>query len=103
MSTRYDGKPFLRLLDSYVLDAIGALDKANSEWLTASEPHLRATYGGEGSWQDIVAAQMQFPPGMQDAIRELWASGKARFAAAGQDAPDPVKFAVTFVDQKFPH
>ncbi|VVT20253.1 hypothetical protein [Erythrobacter sp. EC-HK427] len=103
MSDRYDGKPFLRLLDSYVLDAIGALDDANAAWLTASEPHLRATYGGEGSWQAIVAAQMQFPAGMQDAIRQLWESGRARFAAAGQGEPDPVMFAITFVDQKFPH
>lgn len=102
MTARYDGKPFLRLLDSYVLDAIGHLDAANRQWLKDSEPHLRATYGGEGSWQDVVAAQMQFPAGLPDAIRELWENGRARFIAAGEGEPDPVQFAYTFVDSKFP-
>ena len=53
MTDRYEGKPFLRLLDSYVLDAIGKLDEANAKWLVEAEPYFRETFGGTGSWQDI--------------------------------------------------
>ena len=38
MSDRYSGKPFLRLLDSYVLEAIGELCESNVKWIQASEP-----------------------------------------------------------------
>ncbi|AKM09192.1 hypothetical protein [Croceicoccus naphthovorans] len=103
MSDRYAGKPFLRLVDSYVLDAIGALDTANRDWLTAMEPNLRHTYGRDGAWQDIVAAEMRFPDGMAGSIREVWDKGRVRFLQTSGEAPDPVAFTHQFVDTNFPH
>ncbi|MFC3097413.1 hypothetical protein [Alteraurantiacibacter palmitatis] len=103
MSDRYEGKPFLRLLDSYVLSAIGALDRANEDWLAAAEPHFRHIFGEAGSWREIVAARMQFPAGMEGAIAEVWDKGRARFAAEAGEEADPVQFAYTFVDTNFPH
>ena len=103
MSDRYEGKPFLRLLDSYVLAAIGRLDDANAQWLVSAEPHFRATYGHEGTWQNIVEKRMQFPAGMQSAILETWLKGRERYTQATGEEPDPVQFAHTFVDTNFPH
>lgn len=103
MSDRYEGKPFLRLLDSYVLAAIGQLDDANSQWLSEAEPHFRATFGHDGTWQQIVAARMQFPQGMEASIAEVWHAGKIRFLAETGAAPDPVVFTHQFVDTNFPH
>ena len=103
MTDRYDGKPFLRLLDPYVLDSIGKLDEANRKWLNDAEPPFRATYGEEGSWRQIVEARMQFPPNMQAAIQELWDKGKVRYLEHTGEEPDPVHFTYTFVDEKFPH
>ena len=103
MSDRYDGKPFLRLLDSYVLAAIGALDKPNADWLTQAEPHFRATFGQTGSWREIVEGRMQFPAGMESAIVDLWESGRIKFVQQTGEDPDPVQFAHTFVDTNFPH
>ena len=103
MSDRYEGKPFLRLLDSYVLDTIGHLDAANSTWLTEAEPFFRATYNAQGSWREIVEKQMQFPAGMAASIRELWTKGSARFVEANGHAPEPMQFTVMFVDENFPH
>ena len=103
MTDRYEGKPFLRLLDSYVLDAIGKLDEANAKWLVEAEPYFRETFGGTGSWRDIVAQRMQFPEGMQPAIVEMWDKGRARFIAENGHEPEPVQFAHMFVDQNFPH
>lgn len=58
---RYAGKPFLRLLDSYFLDVIGQLGEAQNAALVAMQPRLAAVYRDQGSWQEIVARQMDFP------------------------------------------
>lgn len=93
MTDRYAGKPFLKLLDSYVLDAIGALSPAANVALTARDPHWRAT----------VVLRMNFPAGMSDAIRQVWESGRRKFAAENGHDPDPAEFARIFIDSKFPH
>lgn len=103
MSDRYEGKPFLRLVDSYVLDAIGALDDANQDWLKAMEPNLRHTYRMNGTWQEIVAEQMKFPDGLPATIREIWEKGSLKFRELSDEEPDPVQFTHEFVDKNFPH
>jgi len=103
MTDRYAGKPFLRLLDSYVLDSIGHLDAEQDGKLTAMEPRFREVFGETGDWRAIVAARMQFPEGMAGAIRQVWDKGRDRFVAANGREPDPVEFTQVFVDTKFPH
>lgn len=103
MNDRYEGKPFLRLLDSYVLDAIGELDEANENWLVEAEPHFRHTFGEEGSWRDIVEKRMQFPDGMKAAIIEVWDKGRISYLWEKGEKADPVGFAHSFVDSNFPH
>ena len=103
MSDRYEGKPFLRLLDSYILDTIGALDEANRKWLVASEPYHREIFGAKGGWREIVAERMNFPQGMDATIVEVWEKGSARFRQDTGEEPDPVQFTHMFVDQNFPH
>jgi len=103
MSERYTGKPFLKLIDCYVLDAIGCLDEASDAALKGMEPQFRESFGEEGGWREIVAARMQFPAGMPAAIREVWAKGRIRFREAQGHEPDPGEFARVFVDTNFPH
>ncbi|SNS40713.1 hypothetical protein [Sphingopyxis indica] len=101
MSDRYDGKPFLILIDAWVLDAIGHLDADWQATVEAMEPQLRQTFGGEGAWQDIVAEQMKFPDGLGAQVERIWLDGKARFEEARGEAPNPVAFAQMFVDRNF--
>ena len=103
MSDRYEGKPFLRLLDFYILDTIGALDDANRNWLIGAEPYFRETFGGTGGWRNIVASRMQFPDGIDAAIVETWEKGRVKFREHTGEEPDPVNFAHHFVDSNFPH
>ncbi|HEY0624881.1 hypothetical protein [Sphingomonas sp.] len=103
MSERYTGKPFLELLDAYVLDAIGHLDTARDADLTAREAGFRLMFGGTGDWRAQVVQRMQFPTGMAGAIRELWEKGAAKFAAAQGYQPEPQEFVRSFVDKNFPH
>jgi hypothetical protein len=103
MSDRYTGKPFLRLLDSYVLDSIGHLDAAEQAKLTRLEPKFHAAFNTTGDWRTIVTTTMQFPDGMPGAIREVWEKGRVRFAQQNGQEPDPAEFTRIFVDTKFPH
>ena len=101
MSGRYDDKPFLRFLDAWVLNAIGQLDEATEAWCKAMVPQLERSFGIKGSWDQIVARQMKFGPELPAQIRKIWTDGKARFAQGNGEAPDPVQFAMIFVDRNF--
>ena len=102
-NTRYDGKPLLRLVDAYVLDAIGHLPPEVDAKMTDMEPKFREAFGASGSWREMVAEQMKFPEGLPAAIREMWAKGRVKFLAANGYEPDPATFTMSFVDTKFPH
>jgi hypothetical protein len=94
---RYTGKPLLRLLECYVLWSIGALEPKDQVLLTQMEPKLRDTYQLDGTWHEVVAGVMDFPPNMPDLIRASWErnSGKAR--AVGEEL-QPEHFSEMFVD-----
>ncbi|MCY1718465.1 hypothetical protein OVA26_16135 [Microbacterium sp. SL62] len=69
LSARYDGKPVLRLLDSYVLDAIGALDEKTVQGNTILAPKIAQALKVEAdTWQRAVELSMDLP---EDSIVEL--------------------------------
>lgn len=103
MSDRYAGKPFLKLLDAYVVDAIGHMDGATELELLVMEPQMRSALGLSGDWRSLVEQRMRFPEGMKGAIREVWDKGRVKFIAANGREPDPIEFTMHFVDTKFPH
>lgn len=97
---RYAGKPFLRLLECYVLSAIGQLDAAQQATLQRMEPKLSSVYNISGSWLDIVRSQMDFPDTLPEKIRAIWERNLTTAQAQGFVA-DPNAFAMQFVDQNF--
>lgn len=101
MSDRYTDKPFLRFVDAWVLKAIGYLDEATETYCKAMVPQLEQSFGVTGTWEQIVEQQMKFGPGLPAQILQIWADGKARFAKGNGAAPDPVQFAMIFVDRNF--
>ena len=98
--SRYDGKPFLRFLDCYVLSSIGHLDEKQEHALNLMAPKLSETLGCSGSWFDMVATQMEFPPDLPSKIRQIWETGKARAEDQGLIV-DPDEFTRQFVDTNF--
>lgn len=100
MTGRYEGKPFLRLLECYVLWSVDRLPPGQAETLEEMAPKLAATYGIDGTWQDIVAAQMEFPPDLPDALRGMWE--RTLVNAGGQrDTVDPELWVQQVVDSNF--
>lgn len=97
---RYDGKPLLRLLECYVLAAIGELQQQDVETLTALQPKLSSVYGVEGDWQGIISSVMKFPSEMPELIRQVWRKNEENTRQRGLMI-DAQKFAEQFVDENF--
>jgi hypothetical protein len=84
MPTRYEGKPFLRLRECYVLWAIGQLTAEQSASLDRLAPKLRETFKqDDGAWHDVVHSETELPASMPDQIRRIWSENMARFADRG--------------------
>jgi hypothetical protein len=95
---RYDGKPLLRLLELYVLWAIGELSISEARTLEAMTPKLQKTFGASGNWHDVVASAVQIPDDMQATIRRLWAEN-TQLAHKNRLELTPQRFAEMFVDE----
>ena len=97
MNPRYDGKPLLRLVELFVIDAIGQLqpnDAANLEEMT---PKLQQLYKTTGDWRAAISSAMQFPESLPDAIRGMWEKNRQIASQTGTPLTAE-QFAVMFVD-----
>ncbi len=93
---RYEGKPFLKFVDSFILKAIGALDPAMAAKLDAATPQLQQAFGSSGSWEDIVIEQLAFEPDVRAQIGALWETNTALARASGGELT-PMQFVTVFV------
>lgn len=91
---RYAGKPFLMLLDSYVLFQIEELPKEAELALENMTPKLQEIYNLSGNWRQIIESVMAIPASEVTSIRHEWAnSTNATFSAD--------EFAQRYVNQHF--
>lgn len=98
--SRYEGKPFLRLLDCYVLSSIGHLDAEQEHALNMMAPKLSEALGVKGSWFELVRSKMEFPSDLPEKIFRIWEAGEAKAKSLGMSV-DPNEFARQFVDTNF--
>ena len=98
--TRYESKPFLRLLELYVLWCIDGLTDTDERTLIDLTPKLQKTYGRHGRWYEIVEEEMAFPMSIRVDIECSWVKNRQIAFDAGQDLR-PEQFAELFVDANF--
>lgn len=96
-STRYDGKPLLRLLECYVLKAIHHLDESHEATLKGMEAKLAEVYQRVGTWDQILAAVMELPENMPTLVRQMWERNQ-EIARDNGESLLPQHFAEMFVD-----
>ncbi|MCB1079106.1 MAG: hypothetical protein KDM64_14895 [Verrucomicrobiae bacterium] len=101
MNPRYDGKPLLRLIELYVIDAIGELQPSDAENLKSMTPKLQELYKTEGDWRAAISKAMAFPDTMPDAIRGMWTKNQD-LARQNGEILKPEDFAMMFVDANIP-
>ena len=98
---RYDGKPLLRLLDLYVLRAIGKLSPDQEENMNRIAPKLQARFGGGGQWHEAVERAVGMEAEAAQDIRDMWARNQ-EIARANGLTLTPEEFAMMVVDDNFP-
>jgi hypothetical protein len=99
--SRYEGQPWLRLLDAYVLWAIGALDDDTAARLERMTGKLQETYQRPGArWFEIVESEMDFAQTLPATLASSWAQN-SQIAAQRNEVLDPVDFAHRIVDENF--
>lgn len=94
---RYAGKPLLRILECYVLHAIGELDADTQEKLVALSPRLGKVYGRTGDWIAIVSSELNLPDNLPALIVDSWHQNQ-RIAREHHLPLTPQRFAEMFVD-----
>jgi len=100
VAARYEGRPFLKLLECFVLWSIGELPESQVEALDEMTPSLQATYGSSGDWRQIVAEQMDFPDTLPEALRGMW-DRSVEAARSAHESVDPAEFARQVADRNF--
>ncbi|MDP9989989.1 hypothetical protein J2W28_000631 [Variovorax boronicumulans] len=98
---RYEGKPFLRFIDCFVLDVIDQLDISQRQGIELMHPTLAKALGRSGTWQEMVSAEMDFPESLSGQIKEIWKNYLNQAKQQGVSV-SPEEFVVQFVDQNFP-
>ena len=97
-SPRYRGKPLLRLLECYVLKCVDQLSNEDLTNLAAMQPKLSEIYGIKGTWDQIIAAQMDFPDEMPIMVRQIWDKNQ-EIAKTNGVTLSGQQFVEMFVDQ----
>jgi hypothetical protein len=101
MNPRYDGKPLLRLIELFVIDAIGELQPTDAATLEAMTPKLQRLYDTSGDWRAAISKAMAFPPSMPEAIRGMWEKNQQIAVQTGTTLTVE-EFSVMFVDSNIP-
>jgi formate dehydrogenase maturation protein FdhE len=97
MTARYEGKPLLRILECYVLWAIGELGNVEEAKLSGMEPQLRQALKQQGNWREVIEKAMEFPGNMPEMIRANWEKNQS-IAKQQHRELAPQQFAEMFVD-----
>lgn len=97
---RYVDNIFLRFLECYILKAIGELSAAEEKLIDQATPHLRKAFGANGTWEEVVASQMDFDDAFKKQVVEVWIKNRDKARTNGEELV-PQDFAEMFVDYHF--
>jgi len=96
-NARYEGRPLLMLLESYVLAAIGELPAERSAGVGAI---VRKMWGGDEDWMRTLRRELELEDAMDEGLRTLWGRNRAIAAQNGVEL-SPLEFARGVADANF--
>jgi hypothetical protein len=97
IADRYAGKPLLKLVDSFVLKSINELDPSQEALLVEMTPKLQQTFSKNGTWEEVIIQELQFPDNIKDIINTMWQNNQ-NIAKEKNIELTPLQFAQMFVD-----
>jgi DNA-directed RNA polymerase subunit F len=95
-TSRYNGKPLLRVFECYILWSIGELSDNDTITMEKMTPKLQQLYKTSGSWPEIVEIIVKLPPNTQEEIRRVWTNSSD---STNNKKHDPQQFAENYVDK----
>ena len=98
MTSPYQGKPFLKIAESFVMKAIGEIAPTTEVTLQNMTPKLQQIYGVSGSWDEITKKVLDLPEGIETEIRQLWEKNRELAAKKGH-VLSPEAFTVAYIDK----
>jgi hypothetical protein len=94
---RYQGKPLLLLLESYVLDCIGHFP---ADKTAAMVSIVQKVYGGDEDWKATLRSTLHLDKSLDENLRQLWVRNQVIAKEAGETL-GPIDFARMIVDRNF--
>lgn len=94
---RYQGRPLLMLLDSFVLSCIGQLPGDKEQKLHAV---VQKIWPGPGDWKQRLRETLHLEPAIEQHIADLWARNTEIAKGSGETLL-PLQFAIMVVDDNF--
>lgn len=102
LSARYEGRPMIRVLDAWFLDALGALDENARTSMENMAPTLAQTFNVQpGTWQQVVVDALALPSDLATQLQGAWELAVTDDLAAGR-TPNVLAFTYAMVDASFP-
>lgn len=102
LTARYEGRPMIRVLDAWFLDALGALDENAATSMEQLAPSLAQTFNvTPGPWQQVVTDALDLPSDLATQLQEAWEHAVTDDVAAGR-TPNVLAFTYAMVDASFP-
>lgn len=101
INPRHVGKPLLRLVELYVLWAIGELSQKEEDTLNAMAPKLQRLYGGGGQWHEAIERAVLMAADTSQQIQGMW-TRNLEIARANGLKLTPQEFAEMIADSNFP-
>lgn len=96
----YEGRPLLKLVECFVLKAIGHLEPGTEATLQRMTPKLQQIYSKTGSWDDVIKDILAWPADIEAQIRTAWEAERMSCSEAGHDL-SAAEFTVSYVDRLF--
>lgn len=95
---RYEGSPFLRLLELSILRSIGRIDHADAKNMSELTPKLQLLYNHGGEWDEIVFSVLSLPLDFPTQLENEWRDIESK--ASQKDRPvTPQAFAESVADR----
>ena len=96
---RYQGRPLLIIIENYISDSIGALERERQDQVRGV---VQRTFGGADDWKQTMRGVLELEENLDEQLNQMWLRNQ-ELARSNGVVLHPVQFAKMVADQNFAH